>query len=129
MGGAPTAFPYGLRNAATTACHLMALYMVQTPTNSEFVGVIEHNTESLHKLLTEEPGSSSSSDSSRGSHHPSQECFMAETSEGHIESVSEEEATPIGNPDTRTRGEAVAPSHIRMEHLRARKLEIDDAEQ
>ena len=54
---------------------------------------------------------------------------MAETSEGHVESVSGEEATPIGNPDTRTKGEAAAPSHVRMEQLRAQKLEIDDAEQ
>ena len=68
---APTAFPFGLRNAAATACHLVALRMVQPPADSEFVGVIEHDMESLHKLLTEEPESSSSSDSSRGSHDPS----------------------------------------------------------
>jgi len=97
--------------------------------DSEFVGVIEHDTESIHKLLTEEPESSSSFDSSRESHHPSRECFMAETSEGHVEIVSEGEATPIANPDARTRGEAVAPSHVRMEQLRAQKLEIDDAGQ
>ena len=97
--------------------------------NSEFVGVIEHNTESIYKLLTEEPESSSSSNSSRGSHHPSRECFMAETSEGHVESVSEGEATPTHNPDARIEGKAVAPPHVRMEQLRARKLEIDDARQ
>ena len=87
--------------------------------DSEFVGVIEHNTESIHKLLTEEPESSSSSDPGMGSHHPSQECFVAETSEGYVESVSKGETTPTGNPDARTRGEAAAPSHIRMEQLRA----------
>ena len=103
--------------------------MVQPPMDSEFVGVIEHDMESIHKLLTEEPESSSSSGSSRGSHHPSRECFMAETSEGHVESVSEGEATPTGNPDARTGGEVVAPSHVRMEQLRAWKLEIDDAGQ
>ena len=65
------AFLFGLRNAAATACHLVALHMVQPPMDNEFVGVIEHNTESIHKLLTEEPESSSSSDSSKGSHHPS----------------------------------------------------------
>ena len=54
---------------------------------------------------------------------------MAETPEGRVESVSGEEATPTGNPDARTGGEAVAPSHVRMEQLRARKLEIDDAGQ
>ena len=108
-------FPFGLCNTAATAGHLMALRMVQPPADSEFVGVIEHDMESIHKLLTEEPESSSSSDSSRGSHHPSQECFMAETSEGHVESVSEGEATLTGNPDARTGGEAAAPSHVRME--------------
>jgi hypothetical protein len=82
--------------------------MVQPPVDSEFVGAIEHDIESLHKLLTEELGSSSSSDSSRGSHHPSQECFMAKTPEGRVESVSGEEATPIGYPDSKAAGEAAA---------------------
>ena len=110
-----TAFPYGLRNAVATACHLMALRMVQTPTNSKFMGVIEHDAESLHKLLIEEPESSSSSGSSMGSHHPSQECFMVDTSEGHVESVSEGDATPTANPDMRDGGKAAAASHVRTE--------------
>ena len=50
----PTAFPFGLHNTAVTAGHLVALRMVQLPTDSEFMGVIEHDMESLHKLLTEE---------------------------------------------------------------------------
>ena len=54
---------------------------------------------------------------------------MANTSEGHIESVSEGDATPTANPDVRDGGKAVAPSHVRMEQLRAQKLEIDDAGQ
>jgi len=103
--------------------------MVQTPANSEFVGVIEHGAESLHKLLIEELESSSSSGSSMESHHPSRECFMADTSEGHVESVSEGDATATANPDMRNGGKAVAPSHVRMEQLRARKLEINDAGQ
>ena len=73
---APTAFPFGLCNAAATAGHLLALRMVQSPTDIKFVGAIEHDTETLYELLNEEPGSFSSSDSSRGSHHPSRECFM-----------------------------------------------------
>ena len=63
---APTAFPFGLRNAAATAGHLLAPRMVQSPTDIEFVGAIEHDTETLYGLLNEEPGSFSSSDSSRG---------------------------------------------------------------
>ena len=68
---APIALPFGLRNAAATVSHLVAQCMVQPPMNNKFVGVIEHIIESLHNLLIEEPGSSSGSDSSRGSHHPS----------------------------------------------------------
>ena len=129
MWSAPIVFPFGLHNAAATAGHLVALRMVQPPADNEFMGVIEHDAESLHRLLTEEPGSSSSSDSSRGSHHPFWECFMAKTPEGHIESVSGEEATLTGNPNDRIGGEAVAPSRVRMEQLRAWKLEIDEAGQ
>ena len=55
---APTTLPFGLRNAAATAGHFLALRMVQPPTDSEFVGTIEHDTKTLHRLLTEEPGES-----------------------------------------------------------------------
>ena len=54
---------------------------------------------------------------------------MAETSEGHVESISEGEATPTHNPNARTEWEAAAPPHVIMEQLRAQKLEIDDAGQ
>jgi len=87
--------------------------------DSEFMGTIEHDMETLHRLLMEEPGSFSSSNSSRGSHHPSRECFMTQTPEGHVQSISGEETTPTGNPDARIKAETVAPSHIRMEQLRA----------
>ena len=70
---APIVFPFGLCNAAATAGHLLALCMVQSPTDIEFVGAIEHDTETLYGLLNKEPGSFSSSNSSRGSHHPSRE--------------------------------------------------------
>ena len=126
---APTAFPFGLYNATATAGHLLALRMIQPPTDSEFVGMIEHDTETLYGLLNEEPGSLSSSDSSRGSHHPSRECFMAQTPEWHVESVSGEEATLTSIPGGRSGEETVAPSRLRMEQLRARQQEIDEAEQ
>ena len=99
---APTAFLFGLRNATATAGRLLALRMVQSPTDIEFVGAIEQDTETLYELLNEEPGSFSSSDSSRGSHHPSWECFMTQTPEGHVESASREEVTPTNNPDSRS---------------------------
>ena len=55
--------------------------MIPSLVNDEFVGVIEHVVESFHDLLAEKPESPSCSDSSRGSHHPSRECFMTDTPE------------------------------------------------
>ena len=83
--------------------------------------------ESFHDLLVEEPESPFRSDSSKGSHHPSQECFMMGTLEGHIESVPEEEATLANNLNDEAKGEIVAPPCIRVEHLKARHLEIEEA--
>ena len=118
--------PFGLHNAATTIGHLVAQCMILFPVNNEFVGVIEHVTESLQNLITEELGSSSGSDSSKGSHHPSWDCFMTGTPEGHVESISMEEATPVGNLDGETKGETAAPPRVGVEQLRARKREIDE---
>ena len=118
--------PFGLYNAVTTVSHLVAQRMIPFPTNNEFVGVIEHVTESLHDLA-EEPGSPSGSDSSRRSHHPSWECFMMGTPEGHVESVSEEEATPANNLGDEAEGETAAPPRMRVEQLKARHPEIKEA--
>ena len=48
---APTALLFGLRNAAVIVSHFVPQRMVLPPVNNEFVGVIEHITESLHNLL------------------------------------------------------------------------------
>ena len=117
---------FGLRNAAVTVSHLMVQRTIPSPANNEFVGMIESVMESLHGLLIEGPGFDSGSDSGRGSHHPSQECFMAETSEGHIESASEKEVTPAGNRGNGTEGRTIAPSHVGVEQLKARKWEINE---
>ena len=122
-------FLFGLRNAVATVSHHVARRMVLPTTNNEFVGMIEHVMESLHNLLTEEVGSSSSSDSSRESHHPSWECFMTGTPEGHVESISMEEATLVGNISDETEGETEVPPHMGVEQLRAQKREIDEAGQ
>ena len=63
--------------------------------------------ESFHDHLIEEPESPSSFDSNRGSHHPSWECFMMGTPEGHVESIREEEATPANNLDNEAEGKIV----------------------
>ena len=121
---APIAPPFGLRNAVATVSHLVARRMVLLPANNGFMGVIEHITESLHNLLTEGPGSSSSSDSSRGSQHPSWECFMAGTPEGNVESILAEEVTPMGNLGNETKGETAAPPCIGVEQPKAQQWEI-----
>ena len=94
--------------------------------NDEFMGVIEHVMGSIHDLLVEELESPSSSDSSRGSHHPSRECFMTGTPEGHVESVPEE-ATPANNLNDEAEGDTAAPPHMRVEQLKARHREIEEA--
>ena len=108
MRSASTAFPFGLRNTAATISYLVAQRTIPFPANNEFVGMIESVTESLHGLLTEGPGLDSGSNFGRGSHHPSRECFMAKTFEGHIESAFEKEVTPASNLGDRTKGGAAA---------------------
>ena len=119
--------PFGLRNAAETIGHLVAQRMILSPTNDEFIGVIEHIVESFHDLLVEEPESPSGSNSSRGSHHPSRECFMTGTPEGHLESVDEEEATPMNDLDDEAEGETAAPPRMRVEQLKAQHQELKEA--
>ena len=119
--------PSGLRNAAKTVGHLVVQRMPPSPMNNEFVGVTEYVAKSFHDLLAGETESSSTSDSSRGSHHPSRECFMAGTPEGHIGSIHEEEATPINDLDDEVEGDVGAPPHLRVEQLKARHQELEEA--
>ena len=108
-----------LHNTAETVSHLVAQRMIPPPTNNEFVGVIEHVMESFHNLLIEELESPSGSDSSRGRHHPSHECFMIGAPEGHINSVHEEEATPTNDLDDEAERETTALPRMRVEQLKA----------
>jgi len=123
------AFLFGLRNTAATVSHLVAQRAILFPTNKEFVGMIESIMESLHGFLMEGLGSDSGSNSSRGSHHPSRECFMAETPEGHVKSIPVEEATPMGNLGDTTEGDTMAPPYVGVEQLKAQKWEINEAGQ
>ena len=52
---------------------------------------------------------------------------MVGTPEGHVESISTEEATPAGNLGDGIEGGTAAPPHVGVEQLRARKWEIDEA--
>ena len=107
--------PFGLCNTIETVGHLVVQRMILSPASNEFVGVIEHVTESFHNLLAEEPESLSSSDFGRGSHHPSHECLMTGTPEGHVKSIREEEATPTNNLDDEVEGGVGAPIRLRVE--------------
>ena len=68
---APTALPSGLRNTAKTVGHPVTQRMPPSPMNDEFMGMTEYVTESFHDHPVGEMGSPSTSNSSRGSHHPS----------------------------------------------------------
>ena len=124
---APTALLFGLRNAAETVGHLVAQRAPPFPVDDEFVGMTEYVAESFHDLLGGESESPSSSDSSRGSHHPSRECFMASAPEGHIESIHEEEATPTNDLDDEVERDAGAPPRLWVEQLKARHQELEEA--
>ena len=52
---------------------------------------------------------------------------MTGTPEGHIESIHEEEATPMNDLDNEAEGETAAPPHLRMEQLKARHQELEEA--
>ena len=106
----------------------MAQHVPPFPVNDEFVGMTEYVMESFHDLLTEELESPSSFDSSRGSHHPSCECFMVGTLEGHVESIHEEEATPTNDLQDEVRGgDLGAPPCLLVEQLKARQQEVEEA--
>ena len=83
--------------------------------SDEFIGMTEYVAESFHDHLMEETESPSASDSRRGSHHPSRECFMAGTPEGYVESVHEGEATPTNGFDDKVEGDAGAPPRLWVE--------------
>ena len=100
--------------------------MHPSPMNDKFVGMTEYVVESFHDLLARESESPSDSDSSRGSHHPSQECFMSGTSEGYIKSIHEGGVTPTDNLDDEVEADAGAPPRLRVEQLRAWHQELEE---
>ena len=111
--------PSGLRDAAETVGHLAVQRTPPTPMNDEFVGITKYVMESFHDLLAEELELPSGSDSSRGSHHPSRECFTTGVLEGHVKSIREVEATPVNNLGNEVKGETIAPPRMWVEQLKA----------
>ena len=96
---------FGLRNTAETIGHLVAQRTPRSPANDEFMGMTEYVAESFHDLLVGESESPYGSDSNRGSHHPSHECFMVGTPEGHVESIHDEDATLMNDLDDEVEGD------------------------
>ena len=119
--------PFGLCNATEIVGHLVAQRMPSSPMNDEFMGMTEYVMEYFHDLLVGELKSPSDSDSSRESHHPSRECFIAGTPKGYLESIHEGGATPIDDLDDEVEGDAGAPPCLRVEQLRARHQEVEEA--
>ena len=124
---APTALSFGLYNVVETDDHPMAQRTPPSLANDEFVGMTEYVAESFHDLLAEETESHSTSDSSRGSHHPSHEYFMVGTPEGHVESIHEEDATPMIDLDDEVKGDVGAPPRLWVEQLKAWHQELEEA--
>jgi hypothetical protein len=118
---APTMFPFSLHNAAGTVGHLTVQCMHPPPANDEFVGMVDYVTKSFYDLLVGDSRRISDSDSSRGSHHSSRECLMAEgahhaeTTKGHITNVHEGEVTPPSNPDDEVEADGRVPPNPRLE--------------
>ena len=107
LGGSPFVFPFGLLNAAQSFEHLTL--DVLAPPDDEFVGMLDYDYESLHDVLNEDVGDSSSNS---GSYHPSQECFMSDTPEGQTQLASEE-GDPSRTLNTRTAGGSL-PQQLRQ---------------
>jgi hypothetical protein len=92
--GTSMAFPYGLHNAAQVVERHMARLSNSTPASGEFVGMAEFFVETIYDHPASDSESISGSACSKGSHHPSRVCFMAETSGGHVASASDSGETP-----------------------------------
>jgi hypothetical protein len=104
-----------LRSTAETVGHPMAQRTPPSLVNNKFMGMTEYVMKSFHNLLVGESGSSFDSDSSRGSHRPSHECFITSTPEGHVESIHEGEATPTNDLDDEVKRDAWAPPRLPVE--------------
>ena len=84
-GHAMTALSLGLGNAAQHVVHHLAQRGPTHSGSSELIGIVDFVVNSDDDLLVTTSSLGSNSDSSIGSHHPSQECFMAGTPDGFVE--------------------------------------------
>jgi hypothetical protein len=128
-----TVFLFGMRNTMKTVGHLIAQHIRPSSMDNEFVGMTDYVMKSFYNLLARDYEKISNSDSSRGSHHSSHECFMAEgahlaeTPEGHVTNVCEGKVTPPSDPDDEVEADGRILPNPRLEQLRARQQELEDA--
>jgi hypothetical protein len=86
----------------------------------------DYISESFHDLLAGELETFSDSNSSRGSHHPSLECFMADSPGRRVESAHDGNTSPdVFNNGVRERNQA--PQHVWLEQLWERQRELEEA--
>ena len=63
--------PFALRNEAREVLRLATLHVTPEPTDTEFVAMADHVSESIHDLITGASESLLDSGSGEASHHPS----------------------------------------------------------
>jgi len=124
---APIVPSFSLRNTVETVGHLVTQHMPSSLTNDEFVRMTKYVMESFHDLLDGESESPYDSNSSRGCHHLSCECFMAGTPEEYVESIHEGEATTTNDLDDEVEGVVGAPPRLRVQQRKARHQELKEA--
>ena len=86
---AVTALRLGPGDAAQHTRHHVAQCVITHTGGAELVGMAEFASASEDDLLETDSSLGSNTDSSRGSHHPSRECFMAGSPKGHVESLED----------------------------------------
>lgn len=125
-GNAPTTFSFALCNIAQVMPRLAAPHASPLPMDIEYVGIVDYVYESIQDLLARKLDNISDSYSSKGRHHPSLECFKANTPDGHVVDGDDGEATsPITPGDEDERGANTPPLPLR-EQLWARQKDPDE---
>jgi hypothetical protein len=106
--------------------HGITPWFAPPPPDDEFVGITDYISESFHDILVGESEKVSDSNSSMGSHHPSLECFMADSPEGRVESAHDGNTPPdISDDEARERNRA--PPCVRLDQLQEREKELEGA--
>lgn len=112
--------PYGLRDAACCFQQELRCALSTPPMDSEFVGTAEHAPASLHDILAYSTDDTSSEAGYEGSHHPSQECYMADIGDAGTLNPTRGAHPP---PVRRTLEEQEAYLHDKAQRLRAKAID------